>query len=338
MRVFPSSRDRGAGAKLLTSLLACAAWTAGSCLAAAGWEPAGNVELVVAAGPGGGNDRVARTIQSIIQNRRLVAIPVTVVNKPGGGGAVGWSYLRQHGGKAEYLSLSQPNLVTNNILGRSPVKHTDFTPIAQLYDEYVTFAVASTNSAIKSGENLLVALKKDPGSVPIALAPGLGSGTHIAAGLVLKRARVDIGKVKFVAFPSAGQAMTALLGGHVGLVPTTPGNVLASVQAGNVRVIGVSAPQRLPGELASAPTWKEQGVNAVFSNWRGIIAAPGLGAEQVAYWESVFGKLARTEEWAQAVEKTGGVPNFLNSAGSKRYLEEQYVELKEILADLGLIK
>lgn len=329
-------RKRPAQAGALVFL--CVMWAAGSSLAASSWEPAGNVELVVAAGPGGGNDRVARTIQSIIQGRRLVAAPVTVVNKPGGGGAVGWSYLRQHAGKAEYLSLSQPNLVTNNILGRSPIRHTDFTLIAQLYDEYVTFAVASSNPVIQSGRELLAALKKDPGSVPIALAPGLGSGTHIAAGLVLKRAGVDIDKVKFVAFPSAGQAMTALLGGHVGLVPTTPGNVLASVKAGNVRVIGVSAPRRLPGELGSAPTWKEQGVDAVFSNWRGIIAAPGLGPEQVAYWGSVFGKLAQTEEWAQAVERTGGVPNFLGSAGSKKYLEEQYVELKEILAALGLIK
>ena len=132
--------------------------------------------------------------------------------------------------------------------------------------------------------------------------------------------------------------MTALLGGHVSLVATPAANLNAHAQAGRLRVIAIAAPQRLIGPLAAVPTWREQGVNAIVANWRPLIGAKGLSAMQTAYWEDVFAKVTRTEEWRNDVESAGGINNYMNSRELANYFDAQYAEFKIILGDLGLAK
>ena len=109
-------------------------------------------------------------------------------------------------------------------------------------------------------------------------------------------------------------------------------------RSGRVRVIGVSAAQRQPGAIAAVSTWKEQGYDAVFSNWRGVVGARGLSPAQVAYWEDVFSKLVDTDEWKRDLEKNLWSPQHMNSAESRRFLEQEAVKLRGILGELGLAK
>jgi putative tricarboxylic transport membrane protein len=132
--------------------------------------------------------------------------------------------------------------------------------------------------------------------------------------------------------------MTALIGGHVDAIASSASSVAAQAQAGTLRTIAVAAPRRLSGPMASVPTWKEQGVNAIFSNWRGLIGPKGLAPAQIAYWDNVIGQIVKSDEWLREVEKRGWEPEYLNSAESRKFLDRQNEELRALLGELGLAK
>lgn len=302
---------------------------------AQGWKPSRSVEFVVGAGSGGGNDRTARVIQKILQDRKLVASPIIVINKPGAGGGVAQEYLNTRKSDGHYLMITNPALLTNPLTGVGSAKHTDITPIAQLFTEYVMLFVRA-DSAIKSGKDVIDRLRKDPGALSIAVAPGPGTGTHIATALVMKAAGIDSRALRVVSYKSAGEALAAVLGGHVDLMPSTPLNVLPHMQGGKVRVIGVTAPARVGGAFAHVPTWREQGMNAIFGNWRGVVGPGGLTNEQLAYWDTVFANLNAGEEWKTEIKNGLWDVTYMNSGESKKFLDQEYEQLRRILTELGL--
>lgn len=304
---------------------------------AQGWKPSKNVEIIVGVTPGGGIDRTARIIQKILQDRKLIDVAVSVVNKPGGGMTIGMAYLNQHAGDPHYFFVAVASTLTNQIMGKSTLGYKDFTPIAMLYDEYIGFAVKA-DSPIRSGKELLDILKTKPDSLPIGIATSLGNTNHIAVAIAARASGADIRKLRVVTFGSGGEAMTAVMGGHVGLVVTPSANLVRHMQAGRLNVIAVAAPQRLVGPLAGVTTWREQGFNAVVTNWRPILGARNLGGAQVAYWEDVFAKVTRTDEWKADVENVGGVNHYMGSRELAAYFDAQYAEFRGILGDLGLAK
>ena len=301
------------------------------------WAPTKPVEMLVGVSPGGGIDRTARTIQKIMQDGRFVATPVNVVNKPGGGSTIVQAYLNTHAGDAHYYEITATSLLTNHIIGKTASSHRDFTPVVMLYDEYLGFAVPA-DSPIRDGKGLLEALRTRVGEIPIGIATSAGNTNHIAAGLVAKAAGAYAKKLKVVVFGSGGESMTALLGGHVGLVVTPSANLIPHVQGGKLRAIAVSAPQRLGGALAAVPTWREQGVEAVVANWRPVIGARGWTPQQVAYWERVFEQVVATPDWKREIERTGGVPHFMKSRELAAYFDAQHGVFRAVLSDLGLAK
>jgi len=132
-------------------IIAAAAWVMPA--VAQTWQPERNVEIVVPSGPGGGTDKTGRTVQSLLQNLKLVDKSI-VVNKPGAGGRLGMLYLNQHAGDGHFVSVSTVPLLTNHITGASNITYTDVTPLAQLFSEYILFAVRA-DSPIKSGQDMV---------------------------------------------------------------------------------------------------------------------------------------------------------------------------------------
>lgn len=301
------------------------------------WKPSRNVEIVVGVGPGGGIDRTARLIQKILQDQRLLDVTSTVVNKPGGGGSIAQAYLNQRAGDAHLFEITATSLLTNHITGKSAHGHRDFTPVAMLYDEYIGFLVRQ-DSPLRNGRDLLDTLKTDPDSLPIGIATAAGNTNHIAAGLAAKAAGGDAKKLKVVVFGSGGESMTALLGGHVGVVATPSANSIPHLQAGRMRVLAIASPARLEGALAAVPTWREQGANIVVANWRPVIGPKGWPAPQVAYWEEVFARLTGGDEWKSEVARAGGVNHYMNSRDLAAYFDAQYAQFRVILGELGLAK
>ena len=301
------------------------------------WKPVKNVEIIVGVGPGGGVDRTARTLQKVLQEKRLPEVNSAVVNKPGGGGVLAQSYLNQHAGDAHYLEVSATSLLTNHITGKTPNAWSDFTPLALLYDEFIGFAVRA-DSPLKTGRDLAEVLRKDAGALPVGIATSAGNTNHIALALLAKQAGGDVKKLKVVVFSSGGESTTALLGGHVGLVATPAATALPQMQSGALRLIAVAAPKRLDGALAQVPTWRELGYEIVVSNWRPVMGPRGLTAEQIAYWEDVIRRFTQTAEWKNELAATGGIAHYMGSRELAHFLDAQNAGFRAILSELGLAR
>jgi len=322
---------RGAAA-----LAACAALPR-IAAAADAWQPRRPIELVVPAAAGGGLDLVARTLQSVIQQEHLASRPMTIVNRPGGGGTVGIAYLNTHPGDGHYVSVQALPLVTNSITGLSQVGLNDVTPLAMFVTEEVLFSVPAS-SPIKTGKDLVDLMRKDPGSVSLAVSSSPGGQSHIAASLVLKAAGQDPKKLKIVFFDSGGEAVTALMGGHVTAAATPAGTVLGPAQAGQIRLIAVPNGERGIGLLADVPTWKEQGVDVDFSTWRVLVGPKGMTPAEIAWWDDVLKRATSSPLWAAAVKRNLWTAAYRNSAATKQFLNDEHARLAPLLSDLGLAK
>lgn len=304
---------------------------------AQGWAPSRPVEIVVPSAPGGSNDKTARTVERILQEKKLVPTSVIVNNKPGAGNMMTMNYIAQHNGDAHYLMIGTPTILTGQIVGTNKVGYQDFTPIASLLNDYVVFAVR-TESALKSGNDLVASLRKDPKSVSIGFATALGSHNHIAAGLLMKALGGDVKALKVLAFKGSAEAVTGVLGGHIDLVTTAAGNAAPQVAAGRMRILGIAADKRMPGALASVPTWKEQGVNIVFGGWRGIMGPKGMTPAQIAYWENVLKQVVASPEWKTDLERNFWADDFVTGAKFADDLKQEFAAMKAVLTELGLAK
>ena len=235
---------------------------------AQGWTPQRHVEVTIPNAQGSSLDVTARVIHKVWHDLKLVPVTSTLVNRQGGEQAIGYSYLRQRSGDAHYLSFANPALLSNHITGRMAFTYTDFTPLAFLMSDDYIFAVRADHP-LKNGKDMVEALKMRPDS----LSFGMGNLTHrIAIGMVLQSANVDIKQVKMVVLNSGTQAISAM-GGHVDVAVSPLAQILPHLESGKMRVLGVSAPKRKPGVLASAPTWPEQGYKSgAHETWRAMIA------------------------------------------------------------------
>ncbi|HWI13242.1 MAG TPA: tripartite tricarboxylate transporter substrate binding protein, partial [Burkholderiales bacterium] len=223
------------------------------------------------------------------------------------------------------------------IAGASPITYSDVTPVAQLFNEYVVWSVRP-DGGIADMNAVVERLRKDPGSVSFAVAAALGGANHIAAALAAKAVGVDVRKLKFVVFNSGPQSLTAVMGGHVDVAVAPVSSTVRLAEGGKVKMLGVSSAQRLWGAMRDVPTWREQGVDVVFSSWRGIIGPKAMTAEQLAYWEAVIERMTRSEEWRRELERMYWESNYLKSADTTRFLAAQYQEYKGVLGELGLAK
>jgi putative tricarboxylic transport membrane protein len=313
--------------------LACTAMNA----SAQGWAPTRTVEIVVPSAPGGSNDKTARTVERILQQKKLVPTSIVINNKPGAGNMMTMNYLTQHAGDAHYLMIGTPTILTGHIVGTNKLGHQDFTPIASLLNDYVVFAVRS-ESPLRTGADLVSSLKKDPKSVSVGFATALGSHNHIAAGLLMKAIGGNVKGMKVLAFKGSSEAVTAVLGGHIDLVTTAAGNAARHMTAGKMRILGIAADKRMPGEMASVPTWKEQGVDIVFGGWRGIMGPKGMTPAQVAYWENALRQVVDSPEWKTDLERNFWADDFSTGAKFAEDLKKDYAAMRSVLTELGLAK
>lgn len=294
------------------------------------------VELVVPNSPGGASDALARVLQRIWIEEELISAPVTVLNKPGGSGNITLAYLKQKAGDHGPLAVTSITHQLNYIIGTSEFKYADFTPIATLVGDYVAFAVR-TDSPYKTGQDLVDAVKADPQSVSFAIT-GIGGLNHIPPLLLARAAGVPGKSLNTPVFSSSGESATAMLGGHVDVAVGSVGNLAKFTEAGQARILGITAPDRLPGDLSELPTWKEQGFDVVFSSWRGLWGAPDLTPEQTAFWDEIIAATQKSPIWAAELKKHNWSDEIRTAAETKKEFDRIQADLVPMLIELGLAK
>ena len=305
--------------------------------ASAQWKPDKPVEIVAPSGPGGTTDRTARVIARVIQQYKFVDVPVNVVNKPGGSGTIGYTYLNQHPGDGHYIIIGTSGSVSNFITGTVPFNHNDFTSVAMLFDEWMSINVQA-GSPMKSGRDLIARLKQNPEGLPFGISTSRSGGNFTSLMICLRGGGIDIKRVKTVIFQGGGATTQALLGGHVEVINTGPGNMVEFLRAGKLRTLAVSGPTRLWGPFADVPTWREQGVPADAGSWRGIQGPKGMSAAQLSFWDRLFQKLVQTEEWKKDLEANFWVDTYAPAAEARRAFDREFQEFKAILTELGMAK
>ena len=294
------------------------------------------VEIVVGASPGGGNDITARIMQKILQDQKLVENAI-VVNKPGGGGTISWMYLNQRAGEGNYISLANEPLVTNRMMGVTPLGHTDFTPLALLFHEDMIF-VANPEGSVKTTRELFDRLKADYRSVGFAYGSNPGNNSHISIALLGRALGYDPREMKAVVFKSGGDALISLLGAHVEVGVSTIAPAIAHVRSGRLRPLAVASPARKRGELASVPTWRELGADTTYVSWRVVFGPRSLAPGQIAFWEKTLRDMTQTPEWTADLTRNFRVDAFAGSADTRRFLDAEYQRLLPVFIDLGLAK
>ena len=303
---------------------------------AADWRPDRNVEIIVWSGAGGGADRPARVMQRLFQEKKFLDVSSSVVNKPGGTGTVGMVYMNQHAGDGHYLSMANTTLATISKTGVSPLSYAHVTPLALLAHDYMIIVV-KPDSPFKTARDLFERMAKDPNAVTGGMTARGGVG-HIALGQALKNVKGDPRKIRIVIFRSGADATIAAMGGHIDYAVSVVPSLISQVMAGQVRVLGVAAPQRLSGALAHAPTLTEQGLKSVASNWRTVVGPKGMTAAQIAFWDSVFGRMVQTDEWKKELAASSQEYIYLASGATLQYTRDQDQVIAASLADLGLLK
>ncbi len=295
---------------------------------------AADYSIMAPAGPGGGWDQTARSMQEALTAEGISG-NVQVVNVPGAGGTIGLAQFAQEAnGDPTKLIVGGYVMVGAILTNKSPVTLDAVTPIARLTGEYEVIVVPAA-SDIKTLADLTAKLKADPGAV--SWAGGSAGGTdHITAGLYAKTVGVDPKLVNYVAFSGGGEALAAVLGAQTTVGISGYGEFQAQVEAGALRVIGVSAPEKVA--VIDGPTFKEGGVDLTVMNWRMVAAGPGLSAEQVAAITADVERMATSATWQKTLETKGWINTWLAGDEFKAQLAKDIEATTAILKDIGLVE
>lgn len=307
-------------------------------LAASGALPlsaraATNVKMMIPANPGGGWDTTGRALGKALQDSGA-ADTVSYDNKGGAAGALGLAqFVNGSKGDGNALMVMGAVMLGGLITGKPPVNLSQATPIARLSSEYNVF-VLPANSPFKSMKDVIEQLKKDPGSIKWG-GGSRGSTEHITAAMIARDVGVDPSKINYVAFRGGGEATAAILGGNVTIGGSGYSEFSEYIAAGKMRALAVTSETRLKG--VDVPTLKEQGINVVLGNWRGVYGAPGISvAQREALTEMVL-KALKSKTWTDAAAKNNWTPAVLTGPAFDKFVDDDFASLRATMVKSGMV-
>jgi putative tricarboxylic transport membrane protein len=267
-----------------------------------------------------------------VQQRAGVARTASVENIPGAAGTIGLArFIGNERGKTDVIMVSGLIMLGAVVTNRSPVTLDDVTPIARLTGEYEVIAVPVA-SRFQSLQDLMTAFRDRPESISWG-GGSAGGSDQILAGLVAQAVGVAPSRVNYIAFSGGGEAMSAILGGQVDAGVNGLAEFAAQIDAGTVRVLGISSPERLPG--LDVPTLREQGVDVEFENWRSLVAPPGIGVEDRRRLEAAVSAMVRSDEWREALGRYRWIDRYLGGDPFARFVDAEEARVRAILRELG---
>jgi putative tricarboxylic transport membrane protein len=293
-----------------------------------------DVLLVAPAAPGGGWDQTARALQDVMKTAG-VAKTVTVENVPGAGGTVGLAqFIDKYKGNGNALLVNGLVMVGAILTNNSPVTLEQVTPIARLTGEYEVLVVPAS-SEVKSLDDLIAKFKADPGSV--SWGGGSAGGTdHILAGLIAQAAGIEGSKVNYIPYSGGGEALAAIMGGHVTVGISGLGEWLGQIQSGELRALAISAPQKLEG--IDIPTLKEQGIDVELANWRAIVGASGIDDGQKKALLEALDTTVKSDGWKKVLTDKKWMDLYLAGDDFATFLKQENERVAATLKQIGLVK
>lgn len=287
--------------------------------------------LMAPAAPGGGWDGFARESQQAIKAGGI-SNNVQVVNVPGAGGTIGLGQFAQMEGRSDMLMVTGGVMVGAVELADSGVSLDQVQPVARLADDYAALVVPA-DSEFQTLDDFIEAWKQDPGGTSIS-GGSLGSIDHLLTGLVAEEVGIDPADTNYIAYSGGGEALTSMLSGTTVGGMSGYNEVADQVEAGMLRALAISSEERLPG--VDVPTFKEQGVDAVMANWRGLAAAPGVEGEELTELMEIVDEYRQTDEWKDSLERNSWTDSYMVGDEFEAFLQDEIERTQEIVEGLGL--
>jgi putative tricarboxylic transport membrane protein len=321
-----------AGLALTTSLAACGQSGGGSDDASS--YPSKTVQIMVPAAAGGGWDSTARAMQKVIEEKDVIKKPVEVFNVEGGGGATGLSQLQKDKGDPHNLMMTGLVMIGALQQANSPVSLKDTTPIATLTAEAEAFVVPKS-SKFKTIQEVVEAYKADPKSVTFGGGSAGGSDQLVVAEL-LKSVGADTSALKYVGYSGGGEATAGILSGDVAVGVSGVSEFESQIESGDMRLLAISTAKTQDVAGKPAPTLKDAGYNVDFSNWRAVVAAPGISDDQAKAVGDMVDKLHGTQEWQDILKQNGWDDFYKTGDDAKKYIEDETSRVADLYKELGL--
>lgn len=296
-------------------------------------KPLTGLRLMVPNTPGSGYDLTARTVTQVMQDTDI-ASGVQVFNLPGASGTVGLQRLVNEKGNGKMAMQMGLGVVGASYTSKSEATLTDTTPIAKLIEEAGAIVVPK-DSPYKTMDDLVTAWKKDPKKLAVGGGSSPGGPDHLLPMQLAKAVGIKPKDVNYVSYDGGGELLPAILGNKIAFGASGFGEFLDQIEAGQVRVLAVTSEKPIDA-LKDAPTLKDSGIDLVFTNWRGIVAPPGITAEQEKSWVDSMTKMHDSDEWKAQLEKNGWVDAFVAGDEFGTFLTEQDKAVADLLTELGL--
>jgi putative tricarboxylic transport membrane protein len=290
------------------------------------------LRILVPNTPGGGYDITARTAAKATEDAELTR-SVEVFNLPGAGGTVGLGRLVNEAGNDKLVMSMGLGVVGSVHTNNSPSSLQDTTPIARLIEE-PDIVVVGKDSPYQDVDQLIDAWKADPGGVAVGGGSSPGGPDHLASMLFAKAIGLAPKNVNYVSYDGGGELLASVLGGKIAFGVSGVGEYRDQIEAGDLRVLAVTGKDRVEG--VDAPTLRESDVDVDFTNWRGIVAPPGISQNDTDKLVRLFTDLQDTREWKDALEKNGWTPAFLPGKEFGDFLADENDRVASVLSDLGL--
>jgi putative tricarboxylic transport membrane protein len=322
-------------ARTLAALLAVLTLvaTAGGAAAQAKY-PTKTVEVVVPFSPGGGTDNLMRMIVGIIEEHKWSPVAINVVNRAGGSGAVGYTYLIGKRGDSHVVAGAAPTIVSGKIEGRLTANHRDGMTTLMIVAIDELMLSVRTESKYQTIEEFVKAAKEKPGTLTVC-GTGTNSEDHIFTHLFEKAAQI---KVKYVPFNSGGECVAALMGGHVDAGVMNPNEIVAQVEAKKAKNLAVAARKRLK-DAPDLPTFAEKGYEFFWEQMRGVVGPAEMTPEAVKWWQETLKKVTDTPKWQeQYIKRNLLTPVAWIGEEANQYLDGLNGKYETAFTDLGAIK
>jgi putative tricarboxylic transport membrane protein len=324
-----------------TRLLLAAAFLGASAfgVSAADFKPE-NPECIAPANPGGGWDFTCRQVGKSLQDLKLLDTTVQVVNLAGGGGGVAFAeVVNKRADDNDLIVAASAATATRLAQGAYPGNTMDQVRwLAAIGADYGVIAVAA-DSPIKTLPELLDQIKADPSSISIAGGSAVGGWDHLKVLIAANAYGIgDVRSIKYIAFDGGGEAVTQLLANSVQAFTGDISEAKGFVDSGDVRVIAVLSPERLPGEFAEFPTAREQGIDAIGANWRGFYAPGNMSDDAYNAWVGLISELYASDSWKGIMAANGLAPLDLQGAEFQQFVAGSVQKIQDISKEIGIIK
>ena len=296
-------------------------------------------ECIAPANPGGGWDFTCRQVARIMQEIGAIDAPMVVTNMAGAGGGVAYSHVVTERNEDPDLIVAASSATTTRLAQNALAGATaDQVRFLGAIGGDPGVIVVAKDSPLKNLQDMVDAIKADPGSVAFAGGSAVGGFDHMKPLQIMKAAGFDdITKIKYIGVDGGADAITQTVGGFTQAMTGDMSEIVGFIKSGDVRPLAILTEERVPG-FEDIPTAREQGFDVVAVNWRGLYVPKGISDDQYNAWAAKLQQVAESDQWKQVMTENGLAPFIKVGGDFQGWVDGVIAETVTLSKEIGVIQ